>query len=40
MSLSFSPQLEDRSAGFMNEILGYPICPLIGRYNRGEYKMS
>jgi hypothetical protein len=24
----------------MNPFLGYPNCPMIGRYNRGEYKIG
>ena len=40
LSISFDPLPTDHSEIFLNPFLGYPICPIIGRYNRGEYKIG
>lgn len=25
---------------WLHPLLGYPMCPLIGRYNKGEYRIG
>jgi hypothetical protein len=40
LSITFKPNLIDKSEYFLNPFLGYPICPIIGRYNRGEYRIG
>lgn len=39
-SIVFAPDPVDESDLFVNPFLGYTNCPLIGRYNRGEYRIG
>ena len=38
--LSFTPKPVNLSDNFVNPFLGYPTSPIIGRYNRGEYRIG
>ena len=40
LSVEYSPHMRDCSESLMNPFLGYANCPLIGRYNKGEYKIG
>ena len=31
----YTPELLNNSDNAFHQVLGYPICPLIGRYNKG-----
>ena len=40
IAVSYEPYMVDNGESIMNPFLGYPNCPLIGRYNKGEYRIA
>lgn len=38
--ISYTPDPVNHSETFLNPFLGYPVSPIIGRYNRGEYRIG
>ena len=35
----YTPEPHNNTDHCLHPILGYPVCPLVGRYSKGEYKI-